>query len=66
MNILIATQEISRRDDANKSQLKLRLNTVPALLLQCEQGEFMWEASFNDVPNKCLGIKASKQIQGRM
>lgn len=63
MNILIAAQEISKRDDANKSQPKLRLSTVPALLLQCEQGEFMWEVSSNDVPNKCLGIKASKPIQ---
>lgn len=62
MNILIAAQEISKRD-ANKSQPKLRLSTVPALLLQCEQGEFMWEVSSKDVPNKCLGIKASKQIQ---
>lgn len=63
---MMAAQKISRRDDANKSQLKLRLNTVPVLLLQCEQGEFMWETSSNDLPNKCLGIKASKHIQGCM
>lgn len=33
MNILIAAQEISKKDDAYKSQPKLRLSTVPALLL---------------------------------